>query len=223
MHLDRADRVELAAEGVLFGGQPVVVESESDQHYLTAMKNYLVRRGLFRPTRDIVFLPAAHLSGARTLVDLVAVSNEPLPFAILDANAGGRQFALGLKDGLYAADQSRVLTVADFREIVDGEVEDLLPLSLLARVVDRFFTRPGGVDEDFETVAKEGLAFLPQVEDYARRNKILLEPAWKVDFAKRVKLTLLRATGDPLRGEPEYVNLWRRLFDTIHPTEVSPA
>jgi len=208
-----------AGDALLVGGQPVIVESESDQHYLTAIKNYLIRTGQFRPVRDILFLAAGNAKGARTLADLVSAGGETLPFVLLDADAAGRTLAIGLKEGLYKSDLSRLLAVSDFREVVDGEIEDLFPTAYLAPQVDRFLRKPGGIEEDFSDVVKDGLAFVPQVEAYAARHRIALDRRWRVEFAKRVKRAMLKSKGDPLRGDQEYVEGWRRIFETLHPAE----
>lgn len=42
---------------MLNGCQPVIVEGASDQYYLNAIKTYLIASGLFKPSKDIVFMP----------------------------------------------------------------------------------------------------------------------------------------------------------------------
>ncbi len=45
------------AESFLYGCKPVIVEGGSDQHYLTAIKLYLIRAGKLKPAREMVFPP----------------------------------------------------------------------------------------------------------------------------------------------------------------------
>ena len=110
-----------------------------------------------------------------------------------------------------------MLSVGDFRDIVDAEVEDLFPSRLMARVLDRYLRKPGGVDEDLVDVVKDGQAFIPQAEEYARKNHIPLDEGWRVDLSKRVKTAILKVGDDPLRNDPGYVEMWRNLFALIHP------
>ena len=90
---------------------------------------------------------------------------DELPFVILDSDAAGRTFEHGLKTGLYGGNEARVLSVGDFRDIVDAEVEDLFPSRLMARVLDRYMRKPGGVDDDLVDVVRDGHAFIPQAEE----------------------------------------------------------
>lgn len=58
---------------MLNGCQPVIVEGASDQYYLNAIKTYLIASGLFKPSKDIVFMPAGGVKG----VSAIAVSFLP--------------------------------------------------------------------------------------------------------------------------------------------------
>jgi hypothetical protein len=138
---------------------------------------------------------------------------------ILDRDAAGRTFEHGLKEGLYNGNETRVLSVGDFRDIVDVEVEDLFPSRLMARVLDRYLRKPGGVDEDLIDVVKDGEAFIPQAEAYAQKHHIALDEGWKVDLSKRVKAAILKVGDDPLRNDAGYVEMWRNLFALIHAPE----
>ena len=206
-----------SAMAALPGSQPVIVEAESDAYYLSAIRDYLIRAGQFRPTRHILFMPAFSVGGAKALVDLVAAGDGLLPFVLLDADAAGRQFAFGLKQDVYRDAAARVLAVSDFMKIVDGEVEDFLPVSMLAPVVDRFLRKPAGAQEDFTEIAKENAAFVPQVVQYAGKHSIPLDDHWKADLARLVQRTMLNAKSDVLRDAPQFVALWRRIFEAIQP------
>jgi hypothetical protein len=166
-------------------------------------------------------MPAFTAKGAKALVDVVTAGEGPLPFVLLDADAGGRQFAFGLKQDVYRDAQERVLAVSDFRKIVDGEVEDLLPASLLAPLVDRFLRKPAGVSNDFVDVVNEQVAFVPQVVQYAAKYDIALDAHWQDDFARMVQRSVINAKSDVLRDVPEFVALWTRVFDAIHHTQAS--
>ncbi len=67
------------ADTLLFGAAPVVVEGPSDQTYLNAIKTYLIGRGLLRPKREIVFVPAGGVKGIAAIASILAGANDDLP------------------------------------------------------------------------------------------------------------------------------------------------
>ncbi|MEZ5418621.1 MAG: hypothetical protein R2708_14945 [Vicinamibacterales bacterium] len=99
-----------------------------------------------------------------------------------------------------------------------SEIEDLFPPLLVAKIVDRFLTKPADSEEDFVDVLKAGEPIVPQVERYAANHQITLDEGWKVDIAKRVKAAMVRSKDDPLQGADTYVDAWKKLFSTLHPT-----
>jgi predicted ATPase len=203
------------AESVLLGCQAVVVEGASDQHYFTAIKNYLIGKGDLKPTRDLLFLPSNGVKGAKAVCSLVMGKDDALPHAILDSDDPGKKFAESLKSGLYSGDKTRVHLIGDFITVPNAEIEDLFPAALIARVVDRYLTRPSGVDEDFADVVEADKAIVPQVETYAAKHGIPLDEGWKVDVARRVKTAILKAKEDPLASAPMHVAAWTKLFGAI--------
>jgi hypothetical protein len=211
------------AESVLLGCQSVVVEGASDQHYFTAIKNYLIGKGHLRPNRDILFMPSNGVKGTKAICSLLMGKDDEIPFAILDSDETGRKFAESLKSGLYSGDKDRVHLIGEFVTVSDAEAEDLFPPSLIAKVVDRYLTKPSGVDEDFADVVQAGKAIVSQVEAYTTRNGITLDEGWKVDVARRVKTAILKSKEDPLAGNPEFVEAWKKLFAVIHPAEAEVA
>ncbi len=207
------------SETMLLGCQAAVVEGPSDQHYLSAIKNYLIGRGYLAPSREILFLPGGGVKGVKAICALVMGRDDELPFALLDGDDTGVRFANGLKSSLYQAEQTRVLLVSDFLSVANAEIEDLFPPALIAKVVDRYLVKPADLDEDFATILKAGEPIVPQIESYAGAHKIDLLEGWKVDVAKRVKGAVLRSKEDPLKGADSYVEVWQKLFAAIHPAK----
>src|ERR1700722_10841244 len=175
------------SEAMLLGCQAVIVEGASDQHYLSAIKNYLIGKGNLRPSREILFMPSGGVKGVKAVCALVMGTDDELPFVLVDSDEAGTKFATGLKTSLYQGDQAKVLTVGDFIGSPNVEVEDLFPPKFIARIVDRYLPKPSDIGEEFSDGLKEGAPIVPQIEAYAKKHGIELELGWKVDIAKRVK------------------------------------
>lgn len=73
---------------MLNGCQPVIVEGASDQYYLNAIKTYLIASGLFKPSKDIVFMPAGGVKGVSAISSIVSAKRE-LPYVIIDGDTSG--------------------------------------------------------------------------------------------------------------------------------------
>lgn len=193
---------------ILQGCQPIIVEGSSDQFYLNAIKNYLIRADEINPKRELVFVPAGGVRGVSAVVSILTAKDEKLPFVVLDSDQSGQDMANKLKSGLYKGAADRILMVGDFCKMAGAEVEDLLPPDLLAAVVTRYLRGP---EDDFDDVVAAGQPILPQIEEYARTNNLALEEGWKVEIAKLTKARLLRAK-NPLKVPEQYASLWTHLF-----------
>lgn len=192
------------AEGLLIGCEPVVVEGPSDQHYLTAIKILLVRKGLIKPNREIVFPPAGGAKGIKAVASILGGRNESLPIAFLDSDQQGTQFAKALRTNLYQTIQERVLEVGSYIEIDSAEVEDLIPTEIIIKVIDRMIREP---ETAFEDHYESGKSIIPQIEAWAKDGRAILERGWKVELAKRVKRTLLDNA-----IPSDALNMWIDLF-----------
>lgn len=199
------------SDALLQGCQVVIVEGPSDQHYLSAIKNNLIGKGLLKPKREIVFIPSGGVRGVAPIVSILGGKNEALPFVVLDADSSGRDFAQKLTTGLYKGMEDRVISIGEYCAFPDAEIEDLFPLSFLAKVANKFLRGP---DEDFQDVAIEGEPIVRQIEKFSKDNDIRLLPGWKVEIAAQAKSRLLRE--DLLRSEPETQERWVSLFNRLN-------
>jgi predicted ATPase len=194
---------------LLEGCQPVIVEGASDQLCLSAAKTLLVAAGDIAPKREILFVPAGGAKGATTLASLLASRDETLPVALLDSDTIGKSAAKSLRDGLYKGVEGRVLLLGDLIGMDGAEVEDLLPASLVARLVSRQYFRT--LEADFEDEAVATTPIVPQIEAFAKRNGVELPKGWKVEIAAQAKTRLLGGTAvDAVTKER-----WQKLFDAI--------
>jgi hypothetical protein len=110
--------------------------------------------------------------------------DESLPKILLDADAPGKSMEQTLKARLYATEPDKVLSVENYVEFQKAEVEDLFPPEYLAAEVDRMEREP---DERLSDVIQQGLPFVGQVEQWAKKQNISLNEHWKVQLAIRIK------------------------------------
>jgi len=201
------------SETLLLGCQPVIVEGPSDQHYVSAIRNYLAGHGDFRPSREIVFMPAGGVKGVKAVCALVMGRDDALPYVLLDADEAGRKFVDSLRNGLYSGDKGRVQSIGEVVDIPDCEIEDLFPPELIGKIVDRYLAKPSDVSDDLVDILIPEQPIVPQIERYAKQYDITLPIGWKVDVAKRVKARLLRSKDEIGTHYKMYVEKWRKLFN----------
>ena len=197
---------------LLQGCQAVIVEGPSDQHYLNAIKAFLVKEGKISPKQEIVFMPSGGVKGIPGVVSIICGKTEKLPFVILDSDKSGRDAKIKLQSGLYKDCKERLLEVKDYLNIENGEVEDLIPYKLQERGINRLFNSLE--DEYFEEEHDVSRAIVPQIEEFAKRNNVILEKGWKVEIAKSAKLILKGKRIDII--DNKYVEIWIKLFEALN-------
>lgn len=194
---------------MLQGCQNVVVEGPSDQHYLNAVKAFLIREKLIAPKQDIVFVPSGGIKGVAGIVSLLGAKAADLPYAILDSDKSGSGQKVKLQSGLYNACADRVLETDTFSQVKGSEIEDIIPFELLRKGIDRLFITVE--DAQFEETYDNSQPILPQIEAFAEEHDIELDKGWKVTLAKSAKQTLKSKTKDGI--EDAYIASWSKLFE----------
>lgn len=200
----------IVSDTLLQGCQAVVVEGPSDQHYLSAIKNYLISKGLITPKRELLFIPAGGIRGVGAVVSILTGKDEALPHIVLDSDSSGQKLAKQLTSNLYSGATERIIMVGDFCGLLNAEIEDLFAASFLAKVITRYF-RVHGPEEDFSDVVVEDEPIVPQVQKYAEKYSLKLELGWKVEVAKQAKARLLKGE-DPLKSNKDLAERWKVLF-----------
>jgi energy-coupling factor transporter ATP-binding protein EcfA2 len=199
------------AESFLVGCEPVLVEGQSDQYYLSAIKNLLVSTGNLKPARELIFPPTGGTKGVKAVASILGGRDEKLPVTLFDSDTAGKAAIKALRDGLYAAEGGLVLEVQTFTALPNSEVEDLIPTEILIRELDKW---QRGSEVPFEEEYKAGAAIVPQMEAWAARHSIVLQkPGWKVELAKRVKKRLLDV--GPSAIPAAALELWGKLFEAF--------
>jgi AAA ATPase domain len=152
------------SDPLLQGCQPVIVEGPSDQYYFSAMKNYLIGRGMLAPPRELMFVPGGGVRGISAVVSIVAAKDEELPYVVVDSDSSGLDLAKKLMSGTYQSSAKRLLMVGDLIDMGSAEVEDLMSVELIAKIASRNLLRQTGIDKDFEDEVKQGFPVVPQIE-----------------------------------------------------------
>jgi len=200
------------SDTLLQGCQPIIVEGPSDQHYLSAIKNYLIGKGLITPKREMVFVPSGGVKGVSPIVALLAGAGGALPYVLLDSDASGQGMIKQLSSNLYSGAADRVIQVGDWRNIQNAEIEDLFPAELLAKILNRFY--PRDLDEEFTEVVMNDQPIVPQAQKFAIESEVTLPRGWKVDVAQQVKTQLLKDK-DPMKKHDLFVEAWTKLFERL--------
>lgn len=193
---------------MLNGCQPVIVEGASDQYYLNAIKTYLIASGLFKPSKDIVFMPAGGVKGVSAIASIVSAKGE-LPYVIIDGDTSGTSFKDKLKKDLYKEEDHKLICLKDFVEGLEAvEMEDIIPFSCISKAIDRLFR---SVDDfEFDEVYDSKKSLLSQIEEYARMNRVLLPKGYKVEIAKFAKQKIIN-----MSEKEKEVDVWIKIFEQI--------
>lgn len=202
------------SDTLLVNCNPVLVEGESDQVYLSALKNLLISKGKIAPLKEIVFIPTGGVKGIKATSAILSGAGEIKPPVLLDGDKPGMKMATELKSDFYAVEQEKVIIVSEYTALHNGEIEDLFPKKKIAKIVARFLPRPEEVDEEFDDVIVEDLPVCDQVEVFAKTHGIDLEKGWKVRLATTIKREVLRGTDKIIsETDPEFgkiVSLFER-------------
>jgi predicted ATP-dependent endonuclease of OLD family len=196
------------AESLLLGCCPIIVEGPSDQHYLSAIKNILIKKGKIKPASELVFPPSGGAKTAKIIASILMGRDDALPMVLLDSDAAGKQAAKTLQDNLYQGVKERVLLTDDYIEALkETEIEDLLPAPLLIQVLDRMERR---AQQDFEDFYDPKKPIVPQIKAWAKNEGFEMVEGWKVQLALGVKSKLLASPDKHV--DEETLKQWTTLF-----------
>ena len=202
----------LSVSDILIQGcQPVIVEGPSDQHYLNAIKTFLIKTKKYTPQKELVFIPSGGVKGISGVVSILCSKNDELPYVIVDSDVSGKDAVKKLKSGLYKDAHDKIIEIYSITSIENSEVEDIIPISLLERTINHFFNSVE--DEDFMDNYEDDKPLVNQIEKFSSDNNVELEKGWKVELAKAAKKALLKAKEDKISNE--YIEKWVKLFELI--------
>lgn len=196
------------ADSILLGCHPVIVEGPSDQHYLATIKTLLIGGKKISPKRELVFPPSHGAKNAKVVASILSGWRDVLPVMLFDGDEAGRKMARDMENGLYQTAKERILSTDKYAGFKNSEIEDLFPPEFLAEVIDRWERR---ADKPFADVVQSEKPIVPQIEEWASSQGILLPEGWKVDVSREAKKRAL------LRGIDKFdtaaVERWTQLFN----------
>lgn len=193
---------------LLQGCQSIVVEGPSDQYYLNSIKTFLIKEKLISPKQEIVFIPSGGVKGIPGVVSIISGKDEKLPFVIVDSDKSGQNAFKKLTSALYKDQTERIIEIKNIVNMSDSEIEDLIPIDLLLRGINRLFIE---VEDDcFEDRYDSTLPIIPQIEGFSQKYSIELKSGWKVEIAKLFKQALKNKKKNDI--EDEYKTKWVNLF-----------
>lgn len=196
------------SDTLLINCNSILVEGESDQHLLSALKIMYIANGIIKPTKEMVFIPTGGTKGIKTTAGILTGVHERKPWVVIDGDPIGKKVYNELKADFFSDSADRLLCIDEYTSVPSGEIEDLFPLEGYSRIISRFLPRPSHVEEDFEAYAKTGRPICKQAEEYAEQHDIQLEKGWKVKVAILAKRELLKSENKLLRvSDPEYAKL----------------
>lgn len=196
------------SDTLLINCNPILVEGESDQLYLSALKNLLISKGKISPLKEIVFIPTGGVKGIKATSAILSGVNEVKPPVLIDGDKPGVKMFNELKADFYAADTDKLIMVTGFSAIPEAEVEDLLPKAKFATIIARFLPRPEDTDEEFDDVVVDNRPVCNQIEEFAKAQGIDLGKGWKVRLAAMVKREILKGTDKVIcETDPEFAKI----------------
>jgi len=199
------------SEGLLNGCNLIVVEGQSDQFYLNAIKQYLISTNKISPVKEMIFVPAGGVKSVKQLTSLIAGKQQELPVVVLDSDKSGEDYASKLEKELYSNDKDKILMIKKFVGIENAEIEDLFPEVILERPIERIIN-----DRDFRFKDEfdRNKPVISQIEEWANTYSIDLIQGYKVELSKDIKRDLISGNISEMIPD-EYITKWVSLFNKI--------
>lgn len=192
---------------LLQGCQVIIVEGTSDQHYLNAIKNYLISNQKIHPDKELIFVPSGGVKNISSISSIIGGKNNEIPYIIIDSDKSGTDLKTKLLKDLYKGNSNKILEVKNYTDIENSEIEDLVSYEILNKPLDRLLQ---GYDYEFKEIYSKTKPIISQIENFAFENEIVLEDGWKVELSKSVKLSLQKTKA---KIDDDTLNRWINLFN----------
>jgi predicted ATP-dependent endonuclease of OLD family len=196
------------SDTLLLGCKPILVEGPSDQIYLTLIKRFLIGNGNLKYSKEIVFIPTGGVKGMSPVSKLVASRDNELPTVLLDSDKAGEDFQKQLKSGKYIEQKDKVLGVKQFIGENIYEIEDLIEPETLIKIIDKKYR----AENEFEDFYKTNHPIVEQIEDWAKKENIVLEKGWKVEIARELQNKFDKNFN---KVDNVFIDIWSKLFETL--------
>lgn len=206
------------SDTLLINCEPILVEGVSDQIYLSALKSLLISKGEISPLKEIVFMPTGGTKGIKATASILSGKNEIKPVVLVDGDKPGEKIKKELNADFYSDCPEKIISVSEFTNLPNGEIEDIFPIDKFANIVCKFLPRPEEVDEEFDDVVNNNVPICNQIEEYANKYEINLDKGWKVRLASTIKKEILKGKGKIIsENDSEFkkvVELFNRILNS---------
>ncbi len=196
------------SDTLLLGCKAILVEGPSDQIYLTLVKRFLIGNGNLKYSKEIVFIPTGGVKGMSPVSKLVASRDNELPIVFLDSDKAGEDFQKQLKSGKYIEQKDKVLGVKEFIGENIYEIEDLIEPETLIKIIDKKYR----AENEFEDSYISKNPIVDQIENWAKKENIILEKGWKVEIARELQNKFDKNFN---KVDSEYIDIWTKLFESL--------
>ncbi len=203
------------SDTLLINCEPVLVEGISDQIYLSALKSLLISKGAISPLKEIVFMPTGGTKGIKATASILSGKNEIKPVVLVDGDKPGEKIKKELNADFYSDTPEKIISISEFTNLPNGEIEDIFPIEKFSNVVCKFLPRPEEVDEEFDDVVNNDFPICNQIEEYAKKYDINLDKGWKVRLASAIKKEILKGKGKIISENDSEFNKVVELFNKI--------
>lgn len=204
----------LISRTMLTGCIPVIVDSVSDQIYMNVLKNYLVGQGEIKTNRELVFIPSGGENGIKAVLPILVGKNNFMPFVILGNTPEFIAEAARLKNGIFNNRAERIVNIGGFG-IENAEIEDLIPSMIMQKIIVRNIPKSPYAEEEFEDVYTNKVAIVNQVSDFAEKYELVLPKNWREEVANKVKLEMIKQTGNVYAEDKIKYEAVKQLFERI--------
>lgn len=190
------------ANTFLADAYPIFVEGSSDQILLSGFLAALKRHKAW-PLVDPFFVPFGGVRSLGPILRLLSAGNGQFFPVLLDADEAGVGMAKEVQNGVYQKHKDCVIMVSSASTKKDAELEDLVPVEIFNRALDRYFNRK-----------MDGATYVPVTADASFVDHVEAQAPpedWKIDVASFIKDELKQ--GQMVSADS--VKPWRDLFEAV--------
>ncbi len=181
---------------------PVFVEGSSDQILLSGFLAALKRHKSW-PLVDPFFIPFGGVRSLGPILRLLAAGNGQLFPILLDADQAGSEMAKEIQNGIYQKHKDAVIMVSKVIQKKNAELEDLVPVDVFNRALDKYFNRK--MDGVTYTPVTAEVSFVDHVEAQSPPED------WKIDVSGFIKDELKQGQ----LVSADVVKPWRELLEAV--------
>ena len=195
------------SEKALAGCMPVVVLNESDEFYLSIIRNILSAEGKLRSIHTILIFATGE-NGIDSAAEAFS-DGEDYPVILLPSDEESRKIKQRLVKGKYKKCQHKVCELSD---IVSGctKFEDLMPANLMEIFSHKYLQ--GLLGDKFAFNKSKDI--IAQIEEFAEENGITLPEKYRGELAKRMKINTMIHYGD-VHISGKYMNDWVKVWKSL--------